>query len=106
MLVPNGDLAHVILFGTFAGFALLGQRLIDRRKRREMGKALGRFGRKGQRRGAPAVAAAAACGGFGPLPAADRRAPVALRGQPLAVTLRSNGRRSRGWVLANLSRSA
>lgn len=36
--MPNGDLAHVILFGTFAGFALLGQRLIDRRKRREIGK--------------------------------------------------------------------
>lgn len=36
-LVPNGDLAHVILFGTFAAFALLGGRLIDRRKRREMG---------------------------------------------------------------------
>jgi uncharacterized membrane protein len=36
-LVANGDLAHVILFGVFAGFALLGQRLIDRRKRREMG---------------------------------------------------------------------
>lgn len=38
-VVPNGDLAHVILFGTFAGFAMLGQRLIDRRKRREMGAA-------------------------------------------------------------------
>jgi uncharacterized membrane protein len=36
--VPNGDLAHVILFGTFTGFALLGQRLIDRRKQRELGK--------------------------------------------------------------------
>lgn len=36
-VVPNGDLAHVILFGTFAGFAVLGGRLIDRRKRREMG---------------------------------------------------------------------
>jgi uncharacterized membrane protein len=36
-IVPNGDLAHVILFGTFAGFAILGQHLIDRRKRREMG---------------------------------------------------------------------
>ncbi len=34
--LANGDLAHVILFGTFAGFALLGQSLIDRRKRREM----------------------------------------------------------------------
>lgn len=36
-VVPNGDLAHVILFGTFAAFALLGGRVIDRRKRREMG---------------------------------------------------------------------
>ena len=36
--MPNGDLAHVSLFGTFTGFALLGQRLIDRRKQREMGK--------------------------------------------------------------------
>ncbi|PRY83771.1 NnrU family protein [Donghicola tyrosinivorans] len=36
-IVPNGDLAHVILFGTFAAFALLGGRLVDRRKRREMG---------------------------------------------------------------------
>lgn len=36
-VMPNGDLAHVILFGTFAAFALLGGRLIDRRKCREMG---------------------------------------------------------------------
>lgn len=36
-VVPNGDLAHVILFGTFAIFALMGGRLIDRRKHREMG---------------------------------------------------------------------
>ena len=35
--VPNGDLAHVILFGTFAAFAVLGMRLIDRRRQREMG---------------------------------------------------------------------
>lgn len=35
-LVPNGNLAHVILFGLFLGFALLGMRLIDRRKRRLM----------------------------------------------------------------------
>jgi uncharacterized membrane protein len=33
-VVPNGDLAHVILFGLFGGFALLGMRIIDRRKRR------------------------------------------------------------------------
>ncbi len=37
-LVPNGDLAHVILFGLFAGFALLGMRIVDRRKRRMMGE--------------------------------------------------------------------
>ena len=36
-VVPNGDLAHVILFGTFAAFALLGIWLIDRRKQRERG---------------------------------------------------------------------
>ena len=36
-LVPNGDLAHVLLFGLFAGFALLGMRIIDRRKARTMG---------------------------------------------------------------------
>lgn len=36
-VVPNGDLAHLILFGTFAAFAFLGGRLIDRRKRHEMG---------------------------------------------------------------------
>lgn len=33
----NGTLAHVILFGSFAGFALIGRRLIDRRRQREMG---------------------------------------------------------------------
>ncbi len=36
-LLPNGDLAHVILFGVFAGFAALGRTLIDRRKKRQMG---------------------------------------------------------------------
>jgi uncharacterized membrane protein len=36
-MIANGDLAHVILFGTFGGFALLGQKIIDRRKRRQMG---------------------------------------------------------------------
>ncbi|WP_078059025.1 NnrU family protein [Tropicimonas marinistellae] len=36
-LLPNGTLAHVILFGIFAGFSLLGMRLIDRRKKRELG---------------------------------------------------------------------
>lgn len=36
-LLPNGDLAHVILFGVFLGFALLGQKIIDRRKKRTLG---------------------------------------------------------------------
>jgi len=38
-MVPNGDLAHVLLFGVFALFAGFGGRLVDRRKRREMGEA-------------------------------------------------------------------
>ncbi|MEM8553183.1 MAG: NnrU family protein [Pseudomonadota bacterium] len=33
----NGNLAHVVLFGLFAVFALAGGRLVDRRKRRDMG---------------------------------------------------------------------
>ena len=37
-VVPNGDLAHVILFGVFGSFAVLGQTLIDRRKQRQMGR--------------------------------------------------------------------
>ncbi|WP_371054632.1 NnrU family protein [Rhodosalinus sp. K401] len=36
-LLANGDLAHAILFGIFALFAGLGGRLVDRRKRRDMG---------------------------------------------------------------------
>lgn len=36
--VPNGNLAHAVLFGSFAGFALLGMAAIDRRKRRQMGE--------------------------------------------------------------------
>ena len=42
-VVANGDLAHVILFGAFAVFAGLGGRLIDRRKRQEMGEAWDRL---------------------------------------------------------------
>lgn len=36
-MVPNGDLAHVFLFATFFAFAILGMKMIDRRKRRQMG---------------------------------------------------------------------
>ncbi|SLN32268.1 NnrU protein [Falsiruegeria litorea R37] len=36
-LLVNGDLAHVILFGLMGGFSVIGMRIIDRRKRREMG---------------------------------------------------------------------
>lgn len=35
-MLANGDLAHVILFGGFAIFALLGQVMIDRRRKRQM----------------------------------------------------------------------
>ncbi len=38
-IVPNGDLAHIILFGVFAGFALLGHLLINRRQKRLLGTA-------------------------------------------------------------------
>jgi uncharacterized membrane protein len=37
--LANGTLAHALLFGSFAGFALLGMRIIDRRRRRQMGTA-------------------------------------------------------------------
>ena len=40
--VPNGDLAHLILFGTFAVFALLGTRLSTAGEQREMGRRRGR----------------------------------------------------------------
>ncbi|MGH1354868.1 MAG: NnrU family protein [Thalassovita sp.] len=36
-LFANGDLAHVILFGTFAVFSALGMPLVERRRRRQMG---------------------------------------------------------------------
>jgi len=36
-LVPNGDLAHVLLFGSLAGFALAGMAMLDRRRRRLWG---------------------------------------------------------------------
>ena len=37
-LVVNGDLAHVLLFGSFAVFAMLGLRIIDLRNQRLMGQ--------------------------------------------------------------------
>jgi len=36
-LVPNGDLAHVLMFGGFAGFAVLGMVLINRRRKAVLG---------------------------------------------------------------------
>lgn len=35
--LPNGDLAHALMFGGFAAFALLGMLMIERRRRRTMG---------------------------------------------------------------------
>jgi len=56
-MLANGDLAHVILFGTFAGFALLGPRLIDRRKRRAMGEDWTRLRARAAARPRPGVRA-------------------------------------------------
>ncbi|MBP0464226.1 NnrU family protein [Roseomonas sp. PWR1] len=36
---PNGDLAHVLMFGGFAAFGLAGMRALDRRRRRAWGAA-------------------------------------------------------------------
>lgn len=36
-MAPNGDLAHIVLFGTFGAFSLAGMVLIDCRHRRQMG---------------------------------------------------------------------
>jgi uncharacterized membrane protein len=36
-IFPNGNLAHVILFCSFCAFSLLGMRIIDRRRQRQMG---------------------------------------------------------------------
>jgi uncharacterized membrane protein len=36
-VVPNGNLAHVLLFGGFAAMALLGMAMLERRRRRVLG---------------------------------------------------------------------
>ncbi len=38
-VIPNGDLAHVLLFGALGLFAVIGMTLIDRRRRAEFGNA-------------------------------------------------------------------
>jgi uncharacterized membrane protein len=35
--LPNGDLAHMLLFNVLGGFAIAVQGLIDQRKRRDLG---------------------------------------------------------------------
>lgn len=37
-LLPNGDLAHVLLFAPMLGFSLLGMGMVERRRRRAMGE--------------------------------------------------------------------
>lgn len=37
-IAPNGNLAHVILFGVFAAFAAFGMHIIDRRQKRILGE--------------------------------------------------------------------
>jgi uncharacterized membrane protein len=36
-IMPNGDLAHVLLFSTFTALALIGMQIIDRRMQRKLG---------------------------------------------------------------------
>jgi uncharacterized membrane protein len=36
-VLPNGDLAHALLFGIFGTFAVIGHRLVDRRRRQTLG---------------------------------------------------------------------
>lgn len=38
-IVPNGDLAHVLLFGLFAAFGAAGMAVVERRRRRTLGMA-------------------------------------------------------------------
>ncbi len=38
-IIPNGNLAHVILFGAFCAFSLFGMWIIDHRKQHQMGLA-------------------------------------------------------------------
>jgi uncharacterized membrane protein len=37
-IVPNGNLAHVLLFGAFAAFGVIGMRMFERRKKRVWGE--------------------------------------------------------------------
>ena len=39
LVIPNGDLAHVLLFGALGLFAVIGMTLIDQRRRAEFGNA-------------------------------------------------------------------
>ncbi len=36
-IIPNGNLAHLLMFGLFASFSLVGMKIIDRRKKRLLG---------------------------------------------------------------------
>jgi len=38
-ILPNGDLAHVVMFALFFAFSLMGMKIIDRRKQRLLGMA-------------------------------------------------------------------
>lgn len=55
-LIPNGDLAHVVLFGGFSLFALAGMKIVDRRKQQMLGLTAWRADVEAVRR-APRIAA-------------------------------------------------
>lgn len=90
--VPNGYLVHVLLFGVFAVFAAVGDRLVDRRKQREQGAQWNRLYDEVMARAdnmrlifRRAVSARLVAGGA--LCRTDLGAPLAFRGQPVRVKL-------------------
>ncbi len=70
-LIPNGDLAHSLMFGLFGAFALAGMAIIDRRRRRILGEAEWR--RLARRTGLWPLAARLRGDAPGPWPGAWRR---------------------------------
>jgi len=44
-VVPNGDLAHVLVFGSFAALSVVGMVILDRRARRRLGPSWADFSR-------------------------------------------------------------
>jgi uncharacterized membrane protein len=82
-VVPNGNLAHVLLFGGFAAMAVLGMAMLERRRRRVIGEAAWRaLARRTALLPTPAGLRAAAS-----TPGAGARALAGLLGYAVALLL-------------------